>query len=246
MAKFGSDDVAFLLIDGYNVLGDTTTLEHEVTALTEPTHGLGDSWEEHTYTGIRRAMLTQEGFYDDAALAMNAALVSTPGTARVLCFGIEQNTIGRKFVGYSGAMQVGYTRVATRGELHKANASYQGSGVAENGRILHVHQAETAASGNTQASSYDGSAQSANGGAGYLQVSALTLGGYTDVVMKVQHSTDNAAWVDLITFTAVTAAPAAQRSTVAGTVRRYLASSWAFTGAGAAQTVTFMVGMVRD
>lgn len=246
MGKFGSNQCGFLLIDGYDVLGVTTQIEDNVEALIEETTALGDTWQEHEYTNIRRASIAQEGFFDDAAGSSNAALVAGPGTSRVLCYNVEGNTIGKKFVGYSGAMQAKYVRVASRGELHKANAEYQGNGVVEEGKILHAHGAETAASGNTQASSVDNGASSSAGGSGYLQANALTLGGYTNVVVKVQHSADNVVFADLITFTAVTAAPTAERKTVAGTVNRYLAASWAFTGAGAGQSVTFLTGFKRN
>ena len=86
-----------------------------------------------------------------------------------------------------------------------------------------------------------------NGGSAYVECSALVLGGYTNVALKVQHSLDNSAWVDLATFTVITAAPAAQRVVVAsGTlVNRYLDATWAFTGAGSGMSVTFMTGFSR-
>ena len=86
-----------------------------------------------------------------------------------------------------------------------------------------------------------------NGGAGFISCSALSLGGWTNLTAKVAHSADNGVWVDLMTFTAITTAPIAERKTVAAgtTVNRYLAASWAFTGAGAAHTATFVVGFVR-
>lgn len=246
MAKYGSDDVGFLLIDGYDVLGVTTQMEHTIEALLEETTALGDSWTEHTYTGLQRATLTQEGFFDDAGGSSHAALNEKQGSSRVVCFGLEGNTIGEKFVGHAGAMQAAYVRVASRGQLQKANAKYESNGTVEEGLILHAHGAETAASGNTTATPVDNAASSASGGSGYLQVSALTLGGYTNVAIKVRHSADNITYADLVAFTVVTAAPAAERKTVAGTVNRYLAASWAFGGAGAAPSVTFLAGFFRN
>lgn len=86
-----------------------------------------------------------------------------------------------------------------------------------------------------------------NGGAAYLQVSALVLGGFTNFAPKVQHSADNATWVDLATFTVVTASPTAQRVVVTPgtTVNRYLAAIWAFGGSGSGESVTFFVGFSR-
>jgi hypothetical protein len=89
-------------------------------------------------------------------------------------------------------------------------------------------------------------ASSPSGGAGYLQVGALVLGGYTNLVVKIRHSTNNSSFTDLITFTAVTASYTAQRIAVAGTVNRYLATSHAWTGAGSGMSADVMVGFCRS
>lgn len=82
------------------------------------------------------------------------------------------------------------------------------------------------------------------GGAAYLACSALTLAGYTNLTVKVRHSQDDATYVDLVAMTARTGT-GAERKTVAGTVYRHLAAAWAWTGAGAAKTGTFMLGFAR-
>jgi len=61
--------------------------------------------------------------------------------------------------------------------------------------------------------------QTTFGAQAYLQVTQITG---TSVTVTVQHSPDNSTWSTLVAFTAVTAAPAAQRLTAAGTVSRYL------------------------
>jgi hypothetical protein len=64
-----------------------------------------------------------------------------------------------------------------------------------------------------------------------LHVTAFS--GFSGVVIKVQHSTDNSVWADLATFTTVTAI-GAQRVAVANgtTVNRYLRASIDVTGSG--------------
>ena len=64
-------------------------------------------------------------------------------------------------------------------------------------------------------------ANSSGGGVGYLQVTAMT--GFGQFVGKIRDSADDVTYADLITFTAVTSAPDAERKTVTGTVDRYLA-----------------------
>lgn len=84
-------------------------------------------------------------------------------------------------------------------------------------------------------------ANSLNGGVGYQQVSALS--GFTGYVGKVRDSPDDITYADLITFANVTAAPAAERATVAGTVDRYLAFDGNVTGTG---SVTVFAGFARS
>lgn len=244
MAKYGSADVAFLLVGGYSLLGVTTTLVDTREAVLEDTTALGDSWANSAYTGLRRADFSQEGFFDDAVNGVHAALNEQQGSARVLCFGVEGNSKGRAFVGFAGALQAKYTRAASRGELHKANAEYRGSGVVEEGTILHELATEAAA-GNTEAAAVDNAASSANGGGAYLQVTSLTLGGYTNLAVTVRHSADNVTFVDKASFAAVTAAPIAERLALAGAINRYVAVAWSFSGVGSNPSATFLAGVSR-
>lgn len=246
MAKYSSKDIV-LLIDGYDVLGLTTTVTHSVEAMTEETTGFGDAAVEHTYLDLQKAELSQEGFFDDAAGATNEALNEKQGDDRVYCLGFEGNTIGKTFTGFKGALETKYDRIAARGTLHKANASYLGNGIVEDGKILHALTARTAA-GNTEAAGtrVDNGAATADGANAYLQVTALTLGGYTNVIIKVRESADGTTWSDLETFTAVTAAQIAERKIKAGAIKRYLAVSYSFTGAGADPSITFFVGLARN
>lgn len=244
MAKYSSADVGFVLVGGYDLLGYSTQITFNVEAGLEETHTLGDSWIENTFAGLKQFTFTQEGFYDDAAGASNAALVTLGGSSVVGCFGLEGNTVGKQFVGFAGAIQATYNRSTARGELHKANADWKANGIVEDGIIHFTHAAITGSTSNGTA--VDNAGSSASGGSGYAQVSALTLGGYDNVVLKVQHSTDNSTYADLITFTVVTAAPAAQRSTVAGTVNRYTRGNLSYTGAGTGQSTTCFVGFKRN
>ncbi len=79
-----------------------------------------------------------------------------------------------------------------------------------------------------------------NGGAGSQQVSAFS--GFTGHLGKIQHSPDDSTWADLITFTNVTAWPAAERKTVTGTVDRYTRFTRDVTGSG---SITPFVGFAR-
>lgn len=241
----GSDSVSFFLIDGYSVLGVMTQFSDNQEAMTEDVTVLGSTWVEHDFTGLRSANISQQGFYDDAVGSIHDALNEQEGALHVLAYGIEGNTAGQRYVGYGGALQTTFDRTIAQGEFQKANAAYMGNAAVDSGVILHPHTTDTAAGDTEGASSVDNVASSANGGAAMFQVSALTLGGYTNLAVKVRHSADDVTYADLVTFAVVTTAPAAERKTVAGTVNRHLAASWAFTGAGSAQSARFFVGFAR-
>ncbi len=245
MAKFGGADCAFFLVDGYPLLSVLTEISDEQEAITEDAKPLGSRYPQPTPTGDTQAALTQNGFFDDAADSVNAALSDQQQVARVVNYGFEGNVAGKYCVGLSGSYASKYTRVSSRGALHKANASYAVAGVVERPLILHDLIAE-AGDGNTEgAKSVDNGALSANGGSGYVQVPTITLSGRPSVTPKVRHSTDDITYADLIAFTAV-AARAAERKTVAGTVNRHLASSWVWGGAGGTPAFTFLIGFHRN
>jgi hypothetical protein len=84
-------------------------------------------------------------------------------------------------------------------------------------------------------------ANSANGGVGYLQVTEMT--GITSATVKIRDSADNSTYADLITFTAVTAAPGKERKTVTGTIDRHTCVDGDVTGTG---KMTCLVALARN
>jgi hypothetical protein len=246
MATRNSTDVGFLLVSGRNLLPTTTAFSDKTIAVTEETTPLGVSAPTHAFTGIVRTVLSLDGFYDDATGAQNEALVGREATAQVVCYALAGNVLARRMVGIAGAFLNAHERIVSIPGFHKAKASAEVSGARDDGVILQPLAAKTTA-GNTEATSVDHGGGTAAGGAGYLQVTALTLGGYTNLIVTVRHSTNNATFTELLAFTAVTGGPnsAAQRVAVTGTVNRYLATSHAWTGAGSGMSATIMVGFCR-
>tara|TARA_Y100000310_G_scaffold225999_1_gene228086 strand:- start:478 stop:1197 length:720 start_codon:yes stop_codon:yes gene_type:complete len=238
MAKYGSNDVGFLLIDGFDVTGVSTSLTDTTTATLEETHGLGDSWAEHTATGLRSATLAADGFYDDASDSANEALAENEASSRVVCYGYEGNTIHKGMVGHTGAFGGSYTRTASRNELHKASATWTVTGQKDDAMILHALGSESA-SGTGGAANND--ASSADGGAAYLQVTVKS-GTTPTLDAKVRDSADNSTYADLISFTQATGVTA-ERKTVSGTVNQYTLASW--THGGTAPEFTFLIGFAR-
>lgn len=249
MANRAASEVPFLLVGGRDLLASVVTSFDEATegVLGEttgigPTHGV---WKSSKGVGIRFASMAQSGFFDTATGGVHDALNERQGISQVVSYAFSGGAIGAMFVGLEGAFGSKYKRVLTLTDLHKANADYTVTGAKEEGKLLHGATAETGATWDSEASSVDNAASSAAGGAGYLQVLDLTLGGYTSATVNVRHSADNAVWATLMTFTAVTAGPSAERKPVAGTVNRYLATSGAWVGAGSDMSITPVVGFYR-
>lgn len=253
MANFGSDDVGFVLLGGFDLKSNLTDMSDNTEAILEETTVFGDSWQQQAYVGLRRADLSMNGFYDDAALKSAEALSTRSGTQRVLSYGLEGNTVGKNFVGYAGAMQVNVSRVASRGALHKANTQIQGSGAVEQGKVLQALGAVTAATGNTQSAPVDHAASSTSGGAGYFHINALALDGATGLLGTIRHSSDNVTYSALITFTRATSTavvPGGERVETTAVIERYTAFAWEFgtTAApgGATRSATVWAGLARS
>lgn len=101
------------------------------------------------------------------------------------------------------------------------------------GVSLHDLVAETTSASGSSVD--DNGASSANGAVGSLHVTAANG---TSVVVKIQHSTDNVSFSDLITFTTATGLTS-ERKTVTGTVNRYVRASWTVTGTSFTFAVVF-------
>ena len=103
---------------------------------------------------------------------------------------------------------------------------------------LHAHAAETA-DGNS--ASVNNGGATANGGVATLHLTAYS--GLTSAIVKIQHSTDNSTWVDLVTFATATAVTSQRVLVAAGTaVRQYLRATIDVTGTGSA---TYVVAFAR-
>jgi len=238
MAKYGSNSVAFLIINGYDVTGVSTSLSDVSTATLEETTGLGDAWQEQTSTGNLTAELTAEGFYNDGTASIDAALSESEQTSKVVSYTYEGGTLGNGMTSHEGVFAGTYTRSPTRGELTKANGTYTVSGTKDEGVVL-LPLASVTATGTGSAQNND--ASTASGGAGTLQVTTVT-GTSPTADVKIQDSADNITYADLMTFTQATGRTA-ERKTVSGTVNQYLKAT--YTIGGTSPDFTMVVGFAR-
>jgi hypothetical protein len=243
--KFGPES-SLLLLDGYDILSNkVTSMRHKITSPVTDTTGLGDTFESNAPTGVKTLEVAQDGAFWDTTLlyshaAFSGSVPTTPqATARIMCMGMAGNTIGYDFFGISGVYSSSYEVLNAGKDLTKINVEYTCTGAGdEDGKILQVLEAKTA---DWNQASVDNSASSANGGSGYMQCTAGS--GFSAFEGKIQHSADDSSWADLITFTSSVSDPYAERSTVTGTVNRYLRFTGNVTGSG---TITIFAGFSRS
>lgn len=222
MARRRSDQFAFFLLGGYDLLaGSLTDFSDKDEAQIVETTPLGTSWAEHAYTGLREVGIEQEGWYDDAAGAVHDALSSGPGgIARTLCYGVEGTATGEEFIGWAGptsasgglsegtggAIQEHYERILSRGDLTKARASYrlQSGGRVVQGRVLVAGLVtSTSPSGRV-----DLGAESSNYGTVFTQIISATMAasgaGTPSVLFSLEASTDDITYEAIMNLVSAT------------------------------------------
>lgn len=118
----------------------------------------------------------------------------------------------------------------------RISATFDFDGGVRMGRSLHDLIAETTTA---NFASVDDAASSTFGGVGYIHVTAFTG---TSGVVKIQHSSDNSTFADLITFATVTGVTQ-ERVAVTGTVNRYVR---AIISADTFTSMTFQVSFARN
>lgn len=116
------------------------------------------------------------------------------------------------------------------------DVNVQSDTLSDYGKVLSTTVPTTSS---TNESSSNNGAGTSNGLVAHLHV--LAFSGFSGVTVKVQHSTDNSSWSDLVTFTAATGLTS-QRSSVSGTVNQYLRASSTVTGTG---SISYYVAVAR-
>lgn len=249
MGKYGSDQVA-LLIAGRDVSGNSTELAVKKSLVDpEETTGFGDSWEEREVVGVQQFSIEHSGIFDDALNDIIDQMIGSEGVELDFMVLLAGNVQGRRAVCCEKAVEGSSARNMARGELHKVAASYQGSGILDEATLLQSLSAEAGA-GATSDGSLNNESGTTDGGRAYLQATALTLGGYDSVTVKIQESSDDGTdpWSDVITFANIAAIPFADLKTIVAstTVEQWLRVTLTWNGAGSGESVTLAVAFKRD
>ena len=251
MANYGPSDV-LILVDGYNLGIDVFEAPLQTEALLEDAHTFGDAWTRSADVGVKSGTLSVRGFYDDTDNRSNEALVDGLTTQnRVIVATLEGNVQGQTAIAFISTQQV-VSRNPGRAELHKIAADFKADGVMDEAAIIiQTHVADSGA-GVMSDAEFQAPGETSNGGRVYIEVSALTLGGYTSMQIKLQESSDNGgdAYADVAgaTSSAITTAPFAQVLTVAAgtTIEKFTRAFLVLNGAGSSESITALVALARD
>jgi hypothetical protein len=198
-----------------------------------------DTAEVTTFTAQSKAYvagqvdgtLSMSGYFDGVASGvdevLSAALDSDSATVLTVAEG-GVGMVGNRALVASG-LASGYNITASVSEAVQVSAEFQldGSGIGNfgthRGVVLANGTSITSASQNYSA--IDNGGASSNGIIANLHITASDQ----STIAKIQHSTDNVNWSDLVTFASIAAGRGAERKIVTGTVNRYLRATWSGT-----------------
>ena len=238
MPTFRHGKRTVVLLNGTDMspyLNEATTTQQVETAQTTT---FADS--DKTYiTGLGDGTISMSGLFDDTANAsdsvLRGAIQQEDESLTVLP---EGATAGARSLVANGQL-TSYETTSPVGDVVAISAEFQADGGVYTGRALN---ALTNTGTSASLTGVDYSASSSNGSLMNLHVTANTRNGAATI--KVQHSTDNSTWADLVTFSAVSASATVGESiTSTGTVNRYLRAT--HTLAGSSGSITYHVSAAR-
>lgn len=235
---------AALLLDGYSLTGFARSfaIDPSIDVHDSTVFGLSSRTK---VTGLKHATATGEVFYDDTATTGSYDVLKTQygsATPATVTFAPQGLALGSRILQLY-AHEVNFTPSQVVDDLIKMSLSLEASeDAADFGISLHALSAETSLP--VTGTGVDNSAATDNGGVGVVHVTAIA-GASPNVVYKIQHATDGSTWVDLITFSAITAANSVRRTEVAaGTnIRRHLRMT--ATEGGTTTSITGAVAFAR-
>lgn len=234
-----------VLIGAYNLSSYFQSAQLASSVMTAETTTYGVANGAKTYiTGLNDSTVSLSGLFDGAAGAVDAVLTAAIGVDTDLNFLIAQDgglVVGRPCITGQSIMTK-YSVDSPVADVVKVSADLQCDAGGDRGIIL-ADLTSISATGN--GTSVDNTTSSTNGGYAFLFIPTNTRNG--NVTVKVQHSSDNVTFADLVTFTVVgSSTTTSERIAVATgtTVNRYLRAS--YTVAGSTGSASIAVAFARQ
>lgn len=215
---------------------------------TAETTTFGPVGNAKTYVvGLEDGTISVSGLFDGTTQAVDEVLSGTlgqPNGDSIVTVGWEGTTIGMR-CSMAAVIETSYEVTSPVADVVSTKAEFQGDGSIDSGVYLAARVAVGGTGAAVNQASVDAGAGTTNGGVAHLHVT--NNGRTAGSVIKVQHSTDNSTFTDLVTFTTTGAGPAllTQRVLVAAgtTVNRYLRAQ--VTPGGTTNTITVTVSFAR-
>ena len=228
-----------VLVGGGNLSGFFNEASASQDVETAETTTFGSSAKSYI-VGLKDGTMSVSGMFDgdEGSVDPQIAAVLGADAASVATIAPEGLTIGK--TSYScAARKTAYEISSPVGDVVSTSLAIQADGGIDRGVLLGANSAVTSSgTGAVQ----DNAASSAGGGVGFIHVTANTRDGAS--TFKVQHSADNVAFVDLVTFASVpSTTKTAERVAVTGTVERYVRASHA--PGGSSGSVTYTMAFAR-
>jgi hypothetical protein len=227
---------ARIWIEGYELATRTSDVTFPRAHDEVEVSGYGQ--DKQYLAGQAESSVALDGYLDDAAGGTHAALkdLASGDASQIVSVALGANadpTTGDPTF-HLDANQMKYESHPVRGGATAVHAEWKSRDFAlEYGTLLYRGAATTDADG----AAVDNGAGTVDGGAGYMHVTGLSAG--DAITAKVQHSTNNSDWDDLVSFTLDGSALDGQRVAVSGTVNRYLRADWTVSGT----SISFPIGI---
>lgn len=218
----GIGALAKVWLDGYDVSDFFREFAINADKVVHDKTTFGNDGSRAKQTGLKHGVATGVAFSDDTVNTGSWAILSARYGAGVsglyvwmpygAAFGSMAHSLYSEEVVFSPQNMVEDLIKITVNAEAKEDA-------VDLGLVLHGKTAETSLP--FTGTGIDSLAATTNGGVGSVHSFAIA-GASPNAIVKIQHSTNASVWVDLISFTAITAANTSQRVEVTGTVNRYL------------------------
>ena len=235
--RHGKD--AKVLIGKYDLSPYLTEAKVSMSLETAETSTLGTSAKTYIM-GQNDGTVSFSGLFDGSANAISAIFEDiinndlTPVWTVAYDGGLTQGNSCSLGLG----KQTSYEATAPVSDVVSLNGELQVTNGVRQGVLVAANRAITSSPDNT--TGIDNTASSSNGITANLHVIANSRS--TATTVKVQHSTDNSTWVDLLTFTSIGATTiTSEQQTASGTVNRYLRANTTLTAGTGSITITLSV-----
>jgi len=237
MPTFRHGKKTAVLFGNYNLSSYLNEASMSSSSETSETTAFGN--DAKTYiTSLQDATVSLSGMFEGEVndTTLNSALTNESSTIVTIC---TTGLVAGEPCFFGVSRSNSYEISSPVADVVTVTSDLQLDGGINAGKII-VGGASVAAGATVNSSSNDNSASSANGLVANLHVTDNTGNGSTTI--KLQHSSDNSTFADLITFTVVSAGTElSEQKSVSGTINRYLRGRAVDTGSSGAITYSLAI-----